>query len=144
MPELAVQPPVPARPLDGDTLRREFACLAAAVAHPSRHDVLYALYAAAHQRLPSLQDESAEERAQIDRILEHGIDPWAIEPWLRSGDRAHLLTRKLALIQALLDAHPDAAREAPAPSLVRDALHLCRELTSLLIARLKAKLHGLL
>lgn len=138
----------PAQTIDAappaDLLQREFRAMVCSVAAPSRHDNLFRLYLAAHAALPGLAEGHAEERAQILALIERDIDLWAVEPSLRRAGNPHLLTRKLALLQALLDADPQAD-SAPGPaSLLADIASLPGELARLVIARFKAKAHGLL
>lgn len=70
-------------------------------------------YLAVHSDLPDLMDADEEQRLAVREIVKSRLDALGIEPWLRTGHRRHLLSRKLLLISYLAEcdaAHPEFRR----------------------------------
>ena len=60
-------------------------------------------YIKAHAEVTELSWAGEMELRTVNIIIEKGLDALGIEPWLRSGPRRHLLTRKLLLIAYLAE-----------------------------------------
>lgn len=84
------------------------------------------LYLDAHRDLAWLTEAGDDEIRTLSVITARRLNAAAVEPWLRSRQRNHLLTRKLLLIAYLAEtdgAHrsrfASATRHRPALALVR-------------------------
>jgi len=106
-------------------------------------------YTMAHAELPELARANDNELRTVRIVIVRGLDALGIEPWLRSGSRRHLLSRKLLLIAYLAEcdaAHPEFRQEVRGR--VRSLVHLGRSSAlaaiRLLRGRLQKFLYGLL
>lgn len=83
-------------------------------------------YLKAHKELFILADASDSEQRTVRIIIEKKLDALGIEPWLRTGVRRHLLSRKLLLVSYLVEcdgAHPEYRQEVEGR--VRCFVRLC-------------------
>ncbi len=60
-------------------------------------------YLRAHVELPDIWQASDNELRTVNIVIEKKLDALGIEPWLRTGSRRHLLSRKLLLIAYLAE-----------------------------------------
>lgn len=106
-------------------------------------------YVRAHTELPSFIKTDDCELRTVRIVVDRGLDALGIEPWLRSGLRRHLLSRKLLLIAYLAECdgdHPEF-REVVQGRLCSFAIlggSSVRAVARLLRGRLQMALYGLL
>lgn len=60
-------------------------------------------YLKAHAELADMAQVSDSELRTVNIVIEKELDALGIEPWLRTGSKRHLLTRKLLLISYLAE-----------------------------------------
>lgn len=60
-------------------------------------------YLEVHAAMPELNEGAVAQQRTLDRIVEKKLDATAIEPWLRTKSRRHLLSSKLLLLAYLAE-----------------------------------------
>jgi len=83
-------------------------------------------YLDAHDELLDLTQASKNELRTVNIIIKRNLDALGIEPWLRSGSKRHLLSRKLLLTAYLAECdalHPGFRQETHGHAL--SLLYLC-------------------
>ena len=102
-----------------------------------------------HAESPTLVQATPQELHTVATIVHMRLDALGIEPWLRSSERRHLLSRKLLLIAYLAEC--DASHEGfrkEASGQITSCLQLCGVALwgalHLLVGRLQKALYGLL
>jgi hypothetical protein len=80
-----------------------------------------------HMESPDMIGASDIELRTMQIIIEKDLDALGIEPWLRSGSKRHLLSRKLLLTAYLAEcdaSHPEFRQEVYGRG--RSLAHVCR------------------
>lgn len=78
-------------------------------------DKLASAYLAAHLVISDLENADPRQVKTVNTIVNLGLNPNGIEPWLREKRKRHLLSAKMLLIAYLAECdtnHPEFARNA--------------------------------
>jgi hypothetical protein len=82
--------------------------------HPPNN--LVDAYIRAHAEIKDLRTVDPRQKETVDIIVDQGLDPIIVEPWLRGKKTRHLLSAKMLLIAYLAECdihhHPEFSRSA--------------------------------